>query len=270
MLVREALQAGLPIRSHVIRAGFDREEKIRSPAISSDPRTVESNADSWSSPLARRPLEDLNDIDEGFAGLRLTDGMWAIVFFYVELDVGWSARIRRPCIILRENGRREKQKQGHNFHVAPHVCRRCLAGAKESLGNEMCAGVLRLHTSLKRKAKGLMEPRLEEMENSGAEEGGSGNGEDPGEDDATGNPQRTAERRREAPTPTIAPVMVCVVLTGMPKCAVPTRVRAPAASAEKPPKGLSLVMRWPMVLIMRQPPAMVPPPMARWQQMMTQ
>src|SRR6266705_3433659 len=188
MLVREALQAGLPIRAQVILAGFDREEKIRSPAISSDPRTVESNADSWSSPLTWRPLEDLNDIDESFAGFRLTDGMWAIVFFYVELDVGWSARIRRPCIVLRENGRREKQKQGHNFHVAPYVCRRCLAGAKESLSNETCADVLGLHTSLKRQAKGLMEQRLEEMENSGAEEGGSGNGEDPGEDDATGNP----------------------------------------------------------------------------------
>src|SRR5689334_20216277 len=29
-------------------------------------------------------------------------------------------------------------------------------------------------------------------------------------------PQRTAERRVVDPTPTIAPVMVCVVLTGMP------------------------------------------------------
>jgi len=29
-------------------------------------------------------------------------------------------------------------------------------------------------------------------------------------------------------------------------------------------------MRWPMVLMMRQPPAMVPPAMAKWQQMMTQ
>ena len=29
-------------------------------------------------------------------------------------------------------------------------------------------------------------------------------------------PQRTAERRRVAPTPTIAPVIVCVVETGMP------------------------------------------------------
>ncbi len=31
-------------------------------------------------------------------------------------------------------------------------------------------------------------------------------------------PQRTAESRRVAPTPTIAPVIVCVVLTGTPKC----------------------------------------------------
>src|SRR5580692_4430987 len=83
-------------------------------------------------------------------------------------------------------------------------------------------------------------------------------------------PQRTAERRRDAPTPTMAPVMVCVVLTGMPKCAVPISVRAPAASAEKPPNGVSLVMRWPIVLMMRQPPAIVPPPIARWQQTMTQ
>ena len=29
-------------------------------------------------------------------------------------------------------------------------------------------------------------------------------------------PQRTAERREVEPTPTIAPVIVCVVLTGMP------------------------------------------------------
>ena len=30
-------------------------------------------------------------------------------------------------------------------------------------------------------------------------------------------PQRTAERRRVAPTPMIAPVIVCVVLTGIPQ-----------------------------------------------------
>jgi hypothetical protein len=39
---------------------------------------------------------------------------------------------------------------------------------------------------------------------------------------------------REAPTPTIAPVIVCVVLTGMPKCAVLMSVIAPAVSARIP------------------------------------
>ncbi len=53
-------------------------------------------------------------------------------------------------------------------------------------------------------------------------------------------PQRTADRRRVAPTPTIAPVMVCVVLTGTPSAvAVKSetrrrsrrRSRRPAAAA---------------------------------------
>ena len=41
-------------------------------------------------------------------------------------------------------------------------------------------------------------------------------------------PQRTAESRCTAPTPTMAPVMVCVVETGIPASAVPNRVMAPA------------------------------------------
>src|SRR2546427_2645259 len=60
-------------------------------------------------------------------------------------------------------------------------------------------------------------------------------------------PQRTAESRWTAPTPTIAPVMVCVVLTGIPAKAVPNRVKAPALSAQNPPIGLSLVILEPMV-----------------------
>src|SRR5712692_10158537 len=67
-------------------------------------------------------------------------------------------------------------------------------------------------------------------------------------------PQRTAERRCIAPTPTIAPVMVWVVLTGMPASAVPNRVSAPALSAQNPPIGFSLVIFDPMVWTMRQPP----------------
>ena len=71
-------------------------------------------------------------------------------------------------------------------------------------------------------------------------------------------PQRTADSRRLAPTPTMAPVMVCVVDTGMPACEVKKRVAAAADSAATPPTGCSLVIREPIVLTMRQPPVSVP------------
>ena len=77
-------------------------------------------------------------------------------------------------------------------------------------------------------------------------------------------PQRTADRRRVAPTPTMAPVMVWVVLTGMPIRVFMARAVAPAVSAAKPPTGCSLVIREPMVCTMRQPPVMVPRAMAAW------
>ena len=76
-------------------------------------------------------------------------------------------------------------------------------------------------------------------------------------------PQRTADARRTDPTPTIAPVIVCVVDTGMPSADARNSVIAPPASAQKPPTGLSFVMRWPIVLTMRQPPNIVPRPIAR-------
>src|SRR5205085_3141670 len=71
-------------------------------------------------------------------------------------------------------------------------------------------------------------------------------------------PHRTAEAFRAVPTPTIAPVMVCVVDTGMPNAVARNRVAAPPVSAQKPPTGLSFVMRVPIVLTMRQPPESVP------------
>ena len=67
-------------------------------------------------------------------------------------------------------------------------------------------------------------------------------------------PQRTADNRLVAPTPTIAPVIVCVVLTGMPASEAENKVIAPAVSAQNPPTGLSLVMREPMVRTILQPP----------------
>ena len=51
--------------------------------------------------------------------------------------------------------------------------------------------------------------------------------------------QRTERSRRREPTPTMAPVIVCVVDTGMPKWAAPKSVTAPAASAANPPIGCS-------------------------------
>jgi hypothetical protein len=77
-------------------------------------------------------------------------------------------------------------------------------------------------------------------------------------------PQRTADRRRVAPTPTMAPVMVWVVETGMPRYVARYREMAAAVSAEKPPIGLRAVMRWPSVLTIRQPPDRVPRAMAAW------
>jgi len=47
-------------------------------------------------------------------------------------------------------------------------------------------------------------------------------------------PQRTALKRCTLPTPMIPPAMVCVVETGIPAIAVPSRLTAAALSAQKP------------------------------------
>ena len=75
--------------------------------------------------------------------------------------------------------------------------------------------------------------------------------------------QRTALTSWAEPTPTMAPVMVCVVETGMPKEEARNRVIAPLVSAQNPPTGLSLVIFWPMVLTIRQPPNSVPRAIAK-------
>src|SRR6266404_6259191 len=68
----------------------------------------------------------------------------------------------------------------------------------------------------------------------------------------------TADRRVVDPTPAIAPVIVCVVDTGMPNMVAPNKVTAPAVSAQKPPTGRSFVIFEPIVCTMRQPPESVP------------
>src|SRR3954469_7723839 len=71
-------------------------------------------------------------------------------------------------------------------------------------------------------------------------------------------PQRTADSRWVAPTPTIEPVIVWVVLTGIPKCVATRIAAAPPVSAQNPPTGRSFVIRDPIVYTMRQPPNSVP------------
>lgn len=71
-------------------------------------------------------------------------------------------------------------------------------------------------------------------------------------------PQRTAETLFTTPTPTIDPVMVCVVETGIPKCSVIPKVTAPAPSAATPSSAVTLVIFDPIVFTIFHPPLMVP------------
>ena len=56
----------------------------------------------------------------------------------------------------------------------------------------------------------------------------------------------------------IALEITCVVDTGMPKCEAPRMMVAAVVSAAKPCTGSSLTTRWPIVRMIRQPPAAVP------------
>src|ERR1700704_4619725 len=82
--------------------------------------------------------------------------------------------------------------------------------------------------------------------------------------------QRTAETRRAAPTPTMAPVMVCVVETGPPSKVAMNSVAAPPVSAQNPCIGVSFVIRNPMVRTILQPPISVPSAIAAWHDSTTQ
>jgi hypothetical protein len=57
----------------------------------------------------------------------------------------------------------------------------------------------------------------------------------------------TADSLVVDPTPAIAPVIVCVVETGIPNIVAPNNVIAPAVSAQNPPTGLSFVIFEPIV-----------------------
>ena len=71
-------------------------------------------------------------------------------------------------------------------------------------------------------------------------------------------PHLTALMRRRDPTPTIAPVIVWVVLTGIPKAEATNRLVAAPDSAQKPSTGRSFATFCPMVLTILHPPDIVP------------
>src|SRR4030042_3345280 len=73
-------------------------------------------------------------------------------------------------------------------------------------------------------------------------------------------PQRTAEKRRVAPTPMIDVLIQWVVLKGMPKREANKMAIPPELVAAKPCTDSSLVILKPTVRIMRQPPKAVPIP----------
>ena len=67
-------------------------------------------------------------------------------------------------------------------------------------------------------------------------------------------PQRTAETRLAAPAPMTPPAMVWVVDSGKPTWVAARITAAPLPWAAKPWAVSILMIRLPMVLMMRQPP----------------
>src|SRR5437773_1000491 len=103
-----------------------------------------------------------------------------------------------------------------------------------------------------------------------AEDETAGDGQHPGGHDPSGDTPAHRGQTAGEPTPRIAPEMACVVEIGMPK-RVAISITVPAVvSAAKPCTGVSLVMRTPIVLMIRQPPVAVPMPIATAQMTFTQ
>ena len=71
-------------------------------------------------------------------------------------------------------------------------------------------------------------------------------------------PQRTADTRFDAPTPMMLDEMTWVVLTGAFNQVASRITSAAEVSAANPLIGRNLMIRWPIVFIIRHPPDAVP------------
>ena len=83
-------------------------------------------------------------------------------------------------------------------------------------------------------------------------------------------PQRTAEKRLIAPTPMTDEVIVWVVLTGSPMCAVARSTAAAPVSAANPCTGSNFTIPMPSVRTIFHPPTVVPNPIASAHSVITQ
>ncbi len=83
-------------------------------------------------------------------------------------------------------------------------------------------------------------------------------------------PQRTAETRLPAPAPITPPLITCVVESGKPKWVEARITVAPAPWAENPCAASILMIRVPVVRMIRQPPQYVPRAIAVAEETITQ
>src|SRR3954453_8979253 len=83
-------------------------------------------------------------------------------------------------------------------------------------------------------------------------------------------PQRTADSRLAAPAPMIPPDITWVVDSGKPTCEAERITAAPTAWEAKPWAGSILMIRLPIVRMIRQPPTYVPSAIAVAELMTTQ
>src|SRR5256885_2325009 len=120
--------------------------------------------------------------------------------------------------------------------------------------------LLRAFAGLTSKSAGLTEDHLSDQPCHCSDEGRAGNGEDPGPDYvARQAPAHRGHRMRRSNPDNGARDGVGGRHRDASEVAR-NRVIEPESSAQKPSTGRILVMRWPIVLTMRQPPNIVPRP----------
>src|ERR1700686_2580389 len=127
-LTGDALQIRLRTGAEVVLAGIDREEEIGTAAIGSHPRAVKADADSGNPELAGSLVENLDNVDEGFAGLGIGRRQLAIVVLNLEFEISWPAGIagsgRRHLVlgarrILQQTESGKNQNEKYGFHNTP-------------------------------------------------------------------------------------------------------------------------------------------------------